>query len=106
MTWWDAVRAWFDGKRQTAFPKPADAAPEQKTVYTGRADWISKRVNLPTSMSSGELAAEWDAKIRAQAFFSARVAQGHVLDKLREVSDAFSRGEIGQAEARDRKSVV
>lgn len=100
MTWWDAVRAWFDGKRQTAFPKPADAAPEQKTVYTGRADWISKRVNLPTSMSSGELAAEWDAKIRAQAFFSARVAQGHVLDKLREVSDAFSRGEIGQAEAR------
>lgn len=100
MTWWDAVRAWFDGKRQTAFPKPTDAAPEQKTVYTGRADWISKRVNLPTSMSSGELAAEWDAKIRAQAFFSARVAQGHVLDKLREVSDAFSRGEIGQAEAR------
>lgn len=100
MTWWDAVRAWFDGKRQTAFPKPTDTAPEQKTVYTGRADWISKRVNLPTSMSSGELAAEWDAKIRAQAFFSARVAQGHVLDKLREVSDAFSRGEIGQAEAR------
>ncbi len=40
------------------------------------------------------------AKIRAQSFFSARVEQGHVLDKLREVSDAFTKGEIGQAEAR------
>ena len=44
--------------------------------------------------------ADIPAKIRAQSFFSARMEKGHVLDKLREVSDAFTRGEIGQAETR------
>lgn len=51
-------------------------------------------------MNSREIAEEWTAKARAQAFFSARVAEGHILERLRSVSDAFSRGEIGLAEAR------
>ena len=39
--------------------------------------------------------------IRAQAFFSARVAEAHILDRLRSVSDAYGRGEMGIGEARN-----
>ena len=70
---------------------PQDCFPE---------DWLTRRKNLTTGMKSREISEAWSAKIRAQAFFSARVEQGHILDKLREVSDSFTRGEIGQAEAR------
>ena len=100
MTWWDAVKNWYAGKREEPFPTPSPETPDREVKYTGAADWLSKRVNLTTIMGSKELAAEWTEKARAQAFFSARVAEGHILDRLRKVSDAFSRGEIGQAEAR------
>ena len=36
------------------------------------------------------------------AFFSARVTEAHILDRLREVSDGYSRGEFGLGEARNR----
>lgn len=100
MTWWDAVKNWYAGKREEPFPTPSPETPDREVKYTGAADWLSKRANLTTVMGSKELAAEWTEKARAQAFFSARVAEGHILDRLRKVSDAFSRGEIGQAEAR------
>ena len=100
MTWWDAVKNWYAGKREEPFPTPGPETPDREVKYTGAADWLSKRANLTTIMGSKELAAEWTEKARAQAFFSARVAEGHILDRLRKVSDAFSRGEIGQAEAR------
>lgn len=100
MTWWDAVKNWYAGKREEPFPTPGPETPDREVKYTGAADWLSKRANLTTVMGSKELAAEWTEKARAQAFFSARVAEGHILDRLRKVSDAFSRGEIGQAEAR------
>lgn len=100
MTWWDAVKNWYAGKRAEPFPTPSPETPDREVKYTGAADWLSKRANLTTVMGSKELAAEWTEKARAQAFFSARVAEGHILDRLRKVSDAFSRGEIGQAEAR------
>lgn len=100
MTWWDAVKNWYAGKREEPFPTPSPETPDREVKYTGAADWLSKRANLTTIMGSKELAAEWTEKARAQAFFSARVAEGHILDRLRKVSDAFSRGEIGQAEAR------
>lgn len=98
-SWWDAVRSWFRKGRQGGFPEPD---PDQVQHFTGREDWIRGRKNLPTARNSREISEELDAKIRAQAFFSARVAEGHILDRLREVSDAFTRGEIGQAEARTR----
>ena len=63
---------------------------------------IRNRVNLPTSKSHAEIVRDLDPKIRAQAFFSARVAEAHILDRLREVSDAYSRGECGLGEARNR----
>jgi len=101
-SWWDAVRSWFRKGRKGGFPKPDPEDPDQVQHFTGREDWISRRKNLPTARNSREISEELNAKIRAQAFFSARVAEGHILDRLREVSDAFTRGEIGQAEARTR----
>jgi len=62
---------------------------------------IRQRVNMPTAKSHAELVREVAPKIKAQAFFSARVAEGHILDRLRAVSDAYSRGEIGLGEARN-----
>ena len=100
MSWWDAVRNWFRGKRKGDFPEPNRDNPDSVQHFTGREDWIRQRKNLATGLGSREISEELDAKIRAQSFFSARVERGHVLDKLREVSDAFTRGEIGQAEAR------
>ena len=100
MSWWDAVRNWFRGKRKGDFPEPNRDNPDSVQHFTGREDWIRQRKNLATGLGSREISEELDAKIRAQSFFSARVEQGHVLDKLREVSDAFTHGEIGQAEAR------
>ena len=43
---------------------------------------------------------EIPAQVRAHCFFSARVAESKVLDQLRGVSDAYSRGEIDLATAR------
>ena len=100
MTWWDAVKNWFDGNRSGSFPVPGEGTSDRKTEYNGATEWLAKRANLTTVMNSREIAEEWTAKARAQAFFSARVAEEHILERLRSVSDAFSRGEIGLAEAR------
>lgn len=64
--------------------------------------YITRRVNMPTGKSHAELVREVSPKIKAQAFFSARVAEAHILDKLREISDGYSRGEMGLGEARNR----
>lgn len=68
--------------------------------YEAANEWIRKRLNLPTAKSSLEISRDFEAKLRAQAFFSARVAESRILERLRSVSDAYSRGEIGLAEAR------
>lgn len=62
---------------------------------------IEAKQNLPTAMSHAEIVKELSPKIKAQSFFSARVAEAHILDRLREVSDRYSRGEIGLGEARN-----
>ena len=64
--------------------------------------YISRRVNLPTAKSHAELVSDVEPKIKAQAFFSARVAEAHILDRLRRISDGYSRGEFGLGEARNR----
>lgn len=64
--------------------------------------YISRRVNLPTAKSHAELVSEVEPKIKAQAFFSARVSEAHILDRLRQISDGYSRGEFGLGEARNR----
>jgi hypothetical protein len=61
--------------------------------------FLRGRVNMPTAKGSAELA-ELPAQIRARSFFSARVAEAHILEKFRQVSDAYSEGKIGRDEAR------
>ncbi len=100
MTWWDAVRIWLAGRREKKFPVPGASTPEPSVEYNGASEWLSKRANLTTVMNSREIAESWTAKARAQAFFAARVAEDRILERLRRVSDAYSRGEIGHAEAR------
>ena len=63
--------------------------------------FISSRVMMPTAKSHAELVRDVEPKIRAQAFFSARVAEAHILEKLRAVSDGYSRGELSLGEARN-----
>jgi len=64
--------------------------------------WLAGRVNLPTGLSSRELALapDFPDQVRAHAFFSARVAQAEILAGLREFADAYARGEINLSEAR------
>ena len=100
MTWWDAVKIWLAGRREEKFPVPGASTPEPSVEYNGAAEWLAKRANLTTVMGSRQIAEEWTAKARAQAFFSARVAEDHILERLRRVSDAYSSGKIGLAEAR------
>ena len=64
--------------------------------------YISGKVNLPTAKSHAELVRDVEPRIKAQAFFSARVGEAHILDRLREISDGYSRGEFGLGEARNR----
>ena len=63
--------------------------------------FIQNRVNMPTEKSHAELVSGVASQIKARAFFSARVAEAHILDRLRDVSDRYSRGEMGLGEARN-----
>ena len=68
--------------------------------FTAAKDYLEKRLNMPTDMTSRVISEEIPAQVRAHCFFSARVAESKVLDQLRGVSDAYSRGEIDLATAR------
>ena len=68
MSWWDAVRNWFRGKRKGDFPEPNRENPDSVQHFTGREDWIRRRKNLTTALGSREISEEMDAKIRAQSF--------------------------------------
>ena len=64
-------------------------------------NFIQNRVNLPTSKTSAEISRDIPPEIRARAFFSARVAEAHILERFRKISDAYSSGRIGRDEARN-----
>ena len=66
-----------------------------------QSDYIDRRINLPTTKSHADIVRDLEPKIKAQAFFSARVAEAHILERLRSVTDAYSRGEMGLGEARN-----
>jgi hypothetical protein len=66
---------------------------------TTESAFLRNRVNMPTQLGSAELA-QLPAQIRARSFFSARVAEAHILEKFRQVSDDYSAGKIGRDEAR------
>ena len=71
-------------------------------TYDAANEWLRKRLNLPTDKSSAQIAAGIPEQVRTHSFFSARVAEARILDRLRQVSDAYSRGELNLAEARSR----
>lgn len=62
--------------------------------------YLQGRVNVLNNMSSRELSAQMLPEIRAMSFFSARVAEARVLEKLRDVSDRYSAGQMDAATAR------
>ena len=62
-------------------------------------DFIRSRTSKPTELSSRGIARTVPPKIRAHCFFSARVAEEHILDGIRNVSDRFSAGEIDRGQA-------
>lgn len=64
-------------------------------------NWIRQRVNLPTAKGAEEISRDIPEQIRARAFFSARVAEAHVIDRFRQISDDYSSGKIGRGEARN-----
>ena len=66
-----------------------------------QSDYIDRRINLPTTKSHADIVRDLEPKIKAQAFFSARVAEARILERLRSVTDAYSRGEMGLGEARN-----
>lgn len=68
--------------------------------FTAAREFLSKRLNMPTDMASRVISDTIPAQVRAHCFFSARVAEGNVLSRLRDVSDAYSRGDIDLATAR------
>ncbi len=68
--------------------------------YEAANEWLKKRRNLPTELSSRGISQELAQRVRSQSFFSARVAEARILEKLRQVSDRYSRGEIDLASAR------
>ena len=69
-------------------------------VQGAEKKFIESRVNLPTDKGSAEIARDIPAVIRARAFFSARVAEAHILERFREISDQYSSGAISRDEAR------
>jgi hypothetical protein len=68
--------------------------------FTAAREFLEKRLDMPTDMASRVISDEIPARVRAHCFFSARVAEGHVLAKLRGLSDAYANGEIDLATAR------
>ena len=71
-----------------------------ETSFDARERWLKNRIALPTELSSRAIAERLMPKIRAQAFFSARVAEARILEAIKEISDQYSMGEIELAEAR------
>lgn len=68
--------------------------------YEAANEFLKNRLTLPTALHSRGISDALPPVVRAHCFFSARVAEARVLQQLRKVSDAFSRGDLGLAEAR------
>ncbi len=71
-------------------------------TFSAARRFMERKVNLPTGLSSAEIALKVPARIRAQSFFSAKVASAHILEGLRKEVDLVAGGQIGYAQARER----
>ena len=69
-------------------------------MYGVQDKYISNRVNVITSLDHQQLLTQLPQKIKTQSFFSARVSEARILERLRNISDMYSRGELSLGEAR------
>lgn len=68
--------------------------------YENPNQWLADRKSMPTPESSKEISARLSPKVRSHCFFVARVAEARILDRIRTISDSYSRGELDLATAR------
>ena len=72
--------------------------------FKAAQNWLKSRVSVPTDMTSSQLAfsPDFPARVKAHAFFSARVTEANILEQLREQVNQLAAGEINIATARMR----
>lgn len=70
--------------------------------FTAARDFLARKVDLPTTLGALDLSLKLPERIRAQSFFSARVASANVLQALRKETEAIMRGAYNYAEGRGR----
>jgi len=77
-------------------------SPSKTLNLNAKSKYLKSRVNVPTSMGSAEIAlsSNFNERVRAHAFFSAKVAESRILDRLRHYSDRYSSGKIDKNSAR------
>lgn len=63
-------------------------------------EFLARKVRWPTQLGSADISLQTPGRVRAQSFFSAKVASAEILAKLQEVTADFSAGRIDQAQAR------
>lgn len=76
----------------------------EPTTFDAAQRWLTRKISLPTALSAREIANQWPAGARNQAFFSARVASANILESLRAEVHAIAAGETNYADARARIS--
>ncbi len=64
--------------------------------------FLKQRLNIAVTFGSRGISEKLAADIRAHCFLSAKVSEGRILQFLREMTDGYSSGESGLAEARER----
>lgn len=69
-------------------------------TFDGANEFIAARIPQTTSLSSRAISASIPPRVRAHCFFSARVAERRVLEKIKELADRHARGLVDQGEAR------
>lgn len=72
------------------------------TKLNAKSNYLKSRVNIATNLSSRAIAEtpEFKSKVRAHCFFSAKVAESRILDRMRYYSDQYSSGKIDKNSAR------
>lgn len=75
---------------------------KQPLPFTAAQRWLEQKVTLPTGLNSRQIANRIPARIRGQAFFSARVASARILERLRQEVTKLAAGESDYVSARAR----
>lgn len=76
----------------------------EPVTFTAGRRWLEGKANLPTDLSSAEIAQRFPESIRRQAFFSAKVASADILQALRSEVESIARGDTNYSDARMRIS--